>query len=275
MEFSKYEATANDFILLDRASGEDDICSIRVGELCDRHRGIGADGVILLLPSDSADMRMRIYNADGSEAQMCGNGVRALYLFALDCGMVAADEISIETGAGIKTVRRVRDTDGGDLFTVSMGAPAWRREEIPMDGEGEAVGVRLETGESETLAATCVSMGNPHCVVFVDEVASYPVERVGPLVENLSIFPERTNVEFVRVGGPGELEVRVWERGVGETMACGTGACASLVAAHLNGLTGKQARVWLPGGALTVEWAEDGVRLTGPARHVYDGKTVT
>lgn len=275
MEFSKYEASANDFIMLDRTSGDNDVCSVRVGGLCDRHRGVGADGVILLLPSSRADMRMRIYNADGSEAQMCGNGVRALYLFALDRGIVTADEISVETEAGVKTVSRVRDADGGDLFTVSMGTPSWSREDIPMEGTGEAVDVSIEAGAGEPLRGTCVSMGNPHCVIFVDDVASYPVGQVGPIIENLALFPERTNVEFVRVIDSEELEVRVWERGVGETMACGTGACASLVAANLNDLTGKLAKVSLPGGALTVEWKEDGVRLTGPARHVYDGKTVT
>jgi diaminopimelate epimerase len=275
MEFSKYEATANDFIMVDCMSGEPDLGAKHVRALCDRRRGVGADGVILLLPSERADFAMRVMNADGSEAEMCGNGIRALFLFALDRGASRSDEITVDTGAGLKTVRRGPSLDErGRFFTVNMGLPAWRRADIPMSGEGDAVGVPVNIGDGTELRATCVSMGNPHCVIFVDSVTGFPVGQVGPMVENHPMFPQKTNVEFARVVDDERLEVRVWERGVGETMACGTGACASLVAARLNGNSNGRGTVRLPGGELEIEWLEDGVRLGGPARHVFDGKTV-
>ncbi len=276
MEFSKYEATANDFIMVDRTrdAGEPGPSADTVIALCDRRRGVGADGVILILPSKAADVAMRIINADGSEAEMCGNGLRALLLFAHDRGILNEPEATVETASGIKTVRRETSTAGEDLFTVNMGSPAWMRADVPMSGEGEAIGVPLDLGRAGVLKATCVSMGNPHCVFFIEAVDGYPVADIGALVESDPLFPERTNVEFVELPGDGNLRARVWERGVGETMACGTGACASLVAAHLNGLSDRKAVVSLPGGDLTVEWMEDGVLLTGPARHVFDGTTL-
>jgi diaminopimelate epimerase len=274
MDFSKYEATANDFIMLDCTAGEVHLSPEKVRALCDRRRGVGADGVIVMLPSDHADLAMRIFNADGTEAQMCGNGVRALFLYALDRGVLSGIQASIETVAGIKTVRAVLPDEGVSLFTVDMGAPAWMRPDVPMSGEGEAIEVPVELLDGTALTATCVSMGNPHCVVFVDEVSRFAVEKFGPLMENHPLFPEKTNVEFARAINDRYLEVRVWERGVGETMACGTGACASLVAASLTGRTGRRATVRLAGGDLVVEWMDDGVRLTGPARQVFEGKTV-
>jgi len=276
MEFSKYEATANDFIMLDRtrSPGIEDLTPEKVRALCDRRTGVGADGVIVMSTSRTADFAMRIFNADGSEAQMCGNGVRAIFLFALDRGFFDVTGATLETVAGIKTVQGARTARGVGLFTVNMGSPTWIRPEIPMVGEGEAIGVPVSPGNGTELSATCVSIGNPHCVFFVKSVRDYPLAEVGPRVEKDPLFPEHTNVEIVSVAGPGRLEMRVWERGVGETMACGTGACASLVAANLNGLAGKRATVSLTGGDLEVEWMEDGVRLTGPARHVFDGKTV-
>ncbi len=273
MEFSKYEATANDFIMLDRTSGGPVPPADVVRALCDRHTGVGADGVILMLPSKSADLAMRIFNADGSEAQMCGNGARALFRFALDRGAASGESLLLETAAGLKTVTVAGGARGRGLFTVEMGAPSWMREDIPVSGTGDAVGIALEFPD-RSFTATCVSMGNPHCVLFVDDVDAYPVREVGPLVENHEMFPERTNVEFVQVVDPVRLRARVWERGVGETMACGTGACASVVAASLNELTGKKVSVSLPGGDLGVEWNESGVLLTGPARRVFEGETV-
>jgi diaminopimelate epimerase len=271
MEFYKYEATANDFIMLDRTSGGPEISPEVARSLCDRHTGLGADGVIEVLPSDICDLRMRITNADGSEAQMCGNGVRALFLFALDRGILSADEITVETRAGVRRVRRA-----ADLFSVDMGMPAYTRGAVPVGGDpGEdAIGIEVPIREGKTVRATCVSMGNPHCVIFVDDFSDCPAAVVGPRIETLPLFSERTNVEFVKVRGRDALEVRVWERGVGETMACGTGACAALVAANLNGFTGRRASVRLPGGVLEVEWLDEGIVLAGPARHVFDGKTV-
>ena len=275
MEFSKYEATANDFIMLDCMSGEPHLDAENVRALCDRHKAVGADGVILLLPSNKADFAMRVLNADGSEAEMCGNGIRAFFLFALDMGATHSEEITVETGAGTITVwKKPAFGGGGDFFTVNMGVPVWTRADIPISGEGDAIGVPIDIGGGTTVIATCVSMGNPHCVIFVDSVSDYPVLDVGPIVENHPLFPQRTNVEFVRVVDKEHLEVRVWERGVGETMACGTGACASMVAAKLNGKTAGRGTVSLPGGELDIEWLDDGVRLSGPARHVFDGKTV-
>jgi diaminopimelate epimerase len=274
MEFSKYEATANDFIMFDCTSGELHLSSEKVRALCDRRTGVGADGVIVLLASDHADMMMRIFNADGSEAQMCGNGIRALFLFALDTGVTSGEKVTVDTLAGVKTVWKTPGPEGGDLFTVNIGSPSWMQADIPMSGEGEAIGVHLDLDDGTTLKATCVSMGNPHCVIFVDSIWGHPVAEIGPKVETHWLFPERTNVEFVHVVNGEHLEVRVWERGVGETMSCGTGACASLVAANLIKKAGKRATVSLSGGDLVANWLEDGVQLTGPARHVFDGKTV-
>lgn len=275
MLFSKYEATGNDFVMVDCTREQPALDAVRVRELCDRHRGVGADGVILLLPSTVADVRMRVLNADGSEAQMCGNGVRALFLFARRLGVTDADTLTVETVAGIREVRFTGGEGASGNFTVDMGEPAWTRGSVPMQGEPAeaATGVSLTLPDGAALTATCVSMGNPHCVVFVEDVASYPVERVGPLVEHHELFPQQTNTEFVQVLDEDRLAVRVWERGVGETQACGTGACAALVAASLVGQTGKRADVSLPGGVLQIVW-DGAVFMTGPARHVFDGKTL-
>ena len=274
MEFSKYEASANDFIMLDRTSGGPLTSADEAVSLCARRTGVGADGVIEALPSAACDLRMRILNADGSEAEMCGNGVRALFLFALDRGITAAAEITVETLAGTRLVR-VAGVPSERLFSVEMGEPAWTRGDVPVEGPAgeEAIDVEVPV-DSKVLRATCVSMGNPHCVVFVEDVASFPMEGTGRAIESHPMFPQKTNVEFARADAADRLVARVWERGVGETMACGTGACAVLVAASLKGLTGRSATVTLPGGPLQVEWREGQVVLTGPARHVFDGKTV-
>ncbi|MFH1149917.1 MAG: diaminopimelate epimerase [Actinomycetota bacterium] len=274
MEFFKYEATANDFLMLDGISSHVSLEPSDVPALCDRRRGVGADGVILMLPSRSADMRMVIYNADGTEAEMCGNGIRALFRFGLDRGTVSADTVRVETPAGERSVSISASETGADLFTVGMGQPGLLRSEVPMLGEPseQAVGVPIELPGDRAVEATCVSMGNPHCVLFVDDVGEYPVATVGPLIEHHALFPERTNVEFVAVESPGALRARVWERGVGETMACGTGACASLVAANLLGTAAKRAAVSLPGGDLLVDWRDEGVFLTGPATYVFEGR---
>ena len=268
MDFFKYEAAGNDFVMLDCRGGEPDITPVRARFLCDRHGGIGADGIIMLLPSDSAEARMRIINADGTDAEMYGNGVRALFLFALDIGAVDGDEMSLETAAGPRTVRRV----GSGTFEVDMGVPRMRRGDVPVEGppDDEALHVAVEVPGTGTFDCSCVSMGNPHCVVFVDDLDEYPAAVVGPLIERLPAFPARTNVEFVRVAGEG-LEVRVWERGAGETQACGTGACAALVAASSRGLVPRKATVSLPGGDLYIDWREH-VFMTGPARRVFEGR---
>jgi diaminopimelate epimerase len=224
-----------------------------------------------MLPSEVADLRMRITNADGTEAEMCGNGVRALFLFALDRGALSGDSMVVQTPAGPRPALSA----GPGKVTVGMGSPSCRRGDIPVEGPREEEAIDIEVPlDDGPLLATCVSMGNPHCVVFVEDVDRFPVESTGPAIENHQMFPDRTNVEFVQVLGGDTLTVRVWERGVGETMACGTGACACVVAASLKGLTGRRASVSLPGGLLEVDWGASQVMLTGPARHVYDGKTV-
>lgn len=272
MEFSKYEATGNDFVMIDGLSRARELSGDLIRKLCDRRRGIGADGVIVMLPSEVSDLRMRIFNADGNEAEMCGNGIRSLFLFALDRGVMDGREIRVETRAGEKSVEFGGVCGDEAVFTVDMGRPAYRYGDIPMDGppDAEAIGVEIPL-DDQVIEATCVSMGNPHCVVFVENAAEYPVVRIGPQVESHVLFPERTNVEFVEVRDREPLIVRVWERGVGETPACGTGACASLVASKLNKKCGDRATVIVPGGPMEVRWEEGPVFLTGPARHVYDG----
>jgi diaminopimelate epimerase len=271
MEFCKYEACGNDFIMLDCRVSEPEMTPERARVLCDRHKGIGADGVIMLLPSSGADARMRIINADGSDAEMCGNGVRALFLYALDIGALGGDEMSVETAAGLRTVKRTAQ----DTFEVDMGEPGMTRGTIPVEGpaEEDALHVMIDVECVGSLDCRCVSMGNPHCVIFVDDLETYPVRSVGPLIERSPSFPERTNVEFVKVVGD-DLEVRVWERGAGETQACGTGACSALVAASSRGLVPRKAIVSLPGGDLYIEWGES-VFMTGPARRVFEGRIDT
>jgi diaminopimelate epimerase len=272
MEFSKYEATGNDFVMIDGLSGAPELSGDLISKLCDRRRGIGADGVIVMLPSAVSDFRMRIFNADGSEAEMCGNGIRALFLFAMDRGVLDSREIMVETRAGEKSVKFSGVCGGETVFTVDMGRPAYRFADIPMDGPPDAEAIKVEIPlDEQVIEATCVSMGNPHCVVFVENAAEYPVRKIGPQVESHVLFPKKTNVEFVEVRDMERLIARVWERGVGETLACGTGACASLVASKLNQKCGDRATVIVPGGPMEVRWEEGPVSLTGPARHVFDG----
>jgi len=275
MRFTKSQGLGNDYIIIEdlrqRRSGP----ALRrlAREMSDRHFGIGADGLIVVLPSKSADFRMRIFNPDGSEAEMCGNGVRIFARYVYDHRLTRRKELAIETLAGI--IRPKLSLRAGKVraITVDMGAPRLERAEIPMQGPpGRVIRQPLEV-DGETFEVTCVSMGNPHCVIFVDDVTSFAVERVGPAIENHPAFPRRTNVEFVQVVSATELRMRVWERGAGETLACGTGASASLVATHLNGLTGRKVVVHLRGGDLRVSWnADDHVFITGPAKEVFSGE---
>jgi diaminopimelate epimerase len=234
-----------------------------------RHHGIGADGLILIRPSTEADCRMEMYNADGSRAQMCGNGVRCVGKFVYDRGL-HVNPMRIATDCGVKTLELAVDGRGRVTgATVDMGAPLLDGPRIPVASEGPVVDQPLEVGGT-TYRVTCVSMGNPHCVVFVPEVASLELDRVGPRFEHHPFFPERVNTEFVAVRSPHELDFRVWERGSGETMACGTGACAALVAAALTGRAERRALIHLRGGDLDVEWrADDHVYMTGGAAEVF------
>lgn len=273
MEFVKAHALGNDFIIIDALARKVGFSAEKVRRLCDRRFGVGADGILLLLPSKKADFRMRIFNADGGEAEMCGNGIRCLAKYIYEKGLSSERELAIETLSGERRV--VLNVTGKDVQSVQvdMGKPIFTRSKIPMLGdEKEAVDELLKVGDLD-LEVTCLSMGNPHCVIFVSNVKAASVERLGPAIEDLPVFPKRTNVEFVEVLNKNELQMRVWERGAGETLACGTGAAASLVAAARNNFALRKAAVHLQGGDLLVDWGKDDrVYLTGPATLVYSGK---
>jgi diaminopimelate epimerase len=272
LRFAKLHGTANDFIYVDAREGFPGDPAALAPRLCDRRRGIGADGLILLLPSTQADCRMVIHNADGSRPEMCGNGIRGLAKFVHDRGLVRADPLRVETDAGVKTLSLALENGRVARVTVDMGAPVWDGRRIPVDADGEVIDRPLEVA-GRTYRGTCVSMGNPHCVVFVDDVTGLPLADLGPRFEHHPFFPKRVNTEFVRVLGRDRLEMRVWERGAGETMACGTGACAAAVAAARTGRAERHAVVVLPGGELEIDWRpDDRVLLTGPAVEVFEGR---
>jgi diaminopimelate epimerase len=272
--FAKYHGTGNDFVMIEDLEDRVDLSSVLVADLCDRHRGVGADGVIRIAPSETADFFMDYWNADGQVAEMCGNGVRCLAKYAYDRGLTGRTELDVDTRAGVKRLVLTVEDGAVAAVRVDMGRPSFERKSIPMAGPPEEtfVGQRF-ADDGRGYTATAVSMGNPHLVLFgLDDLASIDLPTVGSRLEHHPYFPERTNVEFVNVRD-GIVEARVWERGSGATMACGTGACASLVAASLSGLAGRQAVVRFPGGDLEVEWADDDrVYLTGPATPVFDGE---
>jgi diaminopimelate epimerase len=243
-------------------------------KLNDRKFGIGGDGLILVLPSKVADFRMRMFNPDGSEAEMCGNGIRCFAKYLFDRKLLGDPQIRVETKAGVKTIKML--TRGGKVESVrvDMGQPRLRRSEIPMRGDDSerVVGEPLKVDGSR-FQITAVSMGNPHVVIFDDNVKNMDLERLGPQIENHKSFPERTNVQFVQVCSSSEIILRTWERGAGITLACGTGACAAVVASALNNKTGKHVRVHLPGGDLVIEWTGDNrVMMNGPAEEVFEGE---
>lgn len=277
-QFAKYHGLGNDFILIDnRQSPEPCITPEQAVQWCDRHFGIGADGVIFVLPGQSGtDYTMRIFNSDGSEPEMCGNGIRCLARFIAE--LEGNDPVSssiayrIHTPAGVITPKLQPDGN----VTVDMGMPRLLAAEIPttlLGAHEKVVNQPLEVA-GKTWEVTCVSMGNPHCITFVEDVAAIPLEAIGPQFEHHAVFPQRINTEFIQVIDPNYLKMRVWERGAGVTLACGTGACASLVAAVLTGRSEHQATVELPGGCLTIEWSESDQRLymTGPAEKVFVGR---
>lgn len=278
LKFVKMHGLGNDFVVLDLfgsanrrvfgAMSEPGLKSF-AKSVCDRHFGIGADGVLMALPSSdkALDGVMRLVNADGSEAEMCGNGIRCIAKLIIDNGYSTRKELKIGTLSGIK---KIVAADG--MFRVDMGVPQLLRKEIPMNGSAaaKAIDEPLQL-KYKKIRITAVSMGNPHAVTFVDDT-DFDIEEIGKEVENHPVFPRRANAEFVRVLNRKEVELLVWERGVGETLACGTGACASVVASSLNGKTGRKVKVHLRGGDLVVEWARDNhVYMTGPAESVFSG----
>ena len=274
MRFAKLHGAGNDYLYVNGFEIDVPDPSGLAVRMSDRHFGVGADGLILALPPETdADLRMRMFNADGSEAQMCGNGVRCLARFAVERGLATGDTVRIETLAGVREIELHRDGDRIVKGTGSMGRPRLAAPDIPILLEGDrVVDVPLTVG-GQTLWMTCVSMGNPHAVFYVDSADDWPLERLGPKIENHKLFPERVNAHVVEVVSPKEVIVRTWERGSGATLACGTGASAVCVAGVLTGHTGRAILAHVPGGDLEVEWPGDKaeVRLTGPIEEVFTG----
>ena len=275
MEFSftKWQGTGNDFVMIDcLKEPEADYVSAAV-ELCDRHYGIGAEGILLVLPSDKADIRMQIINADGSEAEMCGNGIRCFASYVYEKGYVKFEEFTVETGAGI-LVPKIMEKHGAEaMVKVDMGEPILEGEKIPVAGYGmNRIVAEPITVKDKEFKMTCVSMGNPHCVIFVDDAENFPIHEYGPLVERHEKFPKRVNAEFIQVIDRKHLRMRVWERGAAVTLACGTGACATTTAAILNDFTDRNIEIQLDGGKLNIEWADNNhLYMTGPAVQVFAG----
>ena len=273
MKFTKLHGCGNDYVyvnLFEQPLENPAEMSIKVS---DRHFGIGSDGLITIGPSEIADFTMHIYNADGSEAEMCGNGVRCVGKYVYDHGLTDKTEVTVETGAGIKILQLNVENGKVKTVRVDMGEPSFLPQSIPVIAEGEAViDAPISVGGKEW-NMTCVSMGNPHAVIFTDDVRNFPLETYGPLFENHERFPKRTNTEFVQVVSREEAIMRVWERGSAETWACGTGTCATVVACILNGLTDRKVLVHLLGGDLVIEWDEqtNHVFMTGPATEVFSG----
>ncbi len=275
LKFTKMQGAGNDYVYVNCFKEQIDNPQEMAVRVSNRNFGIGSDGLILIMPSSVADVRMRMFNSDGSESEMCGNGIRCVAKYAYDHGIVSKTEIKAETGAGILTLQLVPGADGKiEKVRVNMGLPRLLRVEIPMTGEADVQVVAEPLMVLDrTFRITCVSMGNPHCVIFVDDVENFPVSTYGPLIENSELFPRRTNVEFVQIISRNEVRQRTWERGAGETLACGTGSSAVMAACVLNGLTEKQILNHLSGGDLEMEWAEDGsIYMTGPAVEVFSGE---
>ena len=278
LKFTKMHGCGNDYIYIDGA--REKIPAEQkpeiVKRLSDRHFGIGGDGVIFINPSDQADFEMEMYNMDGTRAEMCGNGIRCVAKYVYDKGLTDRTQISVISAGKIKYLDLHVENGKVSTVKVNMGEPILEACEIPVLAEneqGEVIADPIEV-EGKTYQMTCVSMGNPHAVVFVDDVQKFPLEQIGPKFENHPRFPKRVNAEFVKVLDEETVEMRVWERGTGETLACGTGACATVVACILNGLTKDTVTVKLLGGTLQVQWdkAENRVYMTGPATTVFEGE---
>ena len=284
LAFVKMHGLGNDFVVMDDLAEELDLDPDAVQWFCDRNFGIGGDGLILIRPATTsdADFFMLYYNADGTTAEMCGNGIRCFAKYVVDHGLVAPDndDIRVETLGGVKPVSITRDDDGTlYLATVDMGEPRMLPAEIPTslgcEAPGDPVVARTLDTELGSFEVSCVSMGNPHCILWVDDVETAPVGELGPVIESHPAFPNKTNVEFAQLVGENVIRLRVWERGVGETLACGTGACATAVVGSLTMRTGRASLIELPGGELEVSWGEDGhVYMTGPAEEVFSGSVI-
>lgn len=274
MKFTKMHGCGNDYVYVNLFEEKIDNPAELSIKVSDRHFGIGSDGLITIGPSDVADFRMRIYNADGSEAEMCGNGIRCVAKYVYDHKMTDKTEISVESGAGIKYLTLFVEQGKVEQVRVDMGEPILEPAQIPVLAEGDKVVDEPIEVCGKTWNMTCVSMGNPHAVVFVDNVADFEIEKYGPHFEKHERFPKRTNTEFVEIISREEINMRVWERGSDETWACGTGTCASVMACILNNRTDNKVLVHLRGGDLTIEYNEktNHIFMTGPATEVFSGE---
>ena len=286
LQFTKMHGAGNDYVYIDCFSQPvPDDPAVLAPILSDRHKGIGGDGIVLICPSDRADARMRMFNADGSEAEMCGNAIRCVAKYVHDHGICSQTEMSIETGAGVLQLQLTIEDGKTRIVRVDMGEPILRPDAVPTTllgssemPDGAAIERPLTIYETDTdqpirFSASAVSMGNPHCVIFVDEITDRHVFHLGPQIEHADEFPNRVNVEFVELISPTELRMRVWERGSGETLACGTGACAVAIAGVLSGRSERRVTIHLLGGDLEIEWNEtdNHVYKTGPAEELYSG----
>jgi diaminopimelate epimerase len=274
MKFTKMHGLGNDYIYINCLDNTIENPSEVASFVSNRHFGIGSDGLVLILPSEIADFRMRMFNSDGSEAEMCGNAIRCVGKFVYDKGLTDKSVLKIETLAGIKVLDMEIENNLVSLVKVDMGEPIINPTDIPVISQKELFVSEPVEVAGETYKVTCVSMGNPHAITYVDDVTNFPLEKVGPKMETHPLFPRKINAEFVQVIDRNTLKMRVWERGAGETMACGTGACAVLVASVLNDLSNRKATIKLLGGDLLIEWSEGNnhVYMTGPAVKVFEGE---
>lgn len=278
MKFTKMHGCGNDYVYVDGAKeqipAKDKPELVR--KLSDRHFGIGGDGVIFINPSDEADFEMEMYNMDGSRSEMCGNGIRCVAKFVYDKGLTDKEHISIISGGKVKYIDLNIENEKVSTVKVNMGEPILKAADIPVvtdNPEGSVIAENIEVA-GNAYKMTCVSMGNPHAVVFMEDVANLEIEKIGPLFENHQRFPRRTNTEFVKVIDRNNVEMRVWERGTGETLACGTGTCATVVACVLNGFTEDEVNVKVLGGLIKIKWDREAnlVYMTGPAATVFEGE---
>lgn len=279
MKFAKMQGCGNDYVYIN--GFEEKIDKEKkpdlVRRLSERHFGIGSDGVIFINPSETADFEMEMYNADGSRSEMCGNGIRCVAKYVYDKKMTTEKEFTIESFGKIKNITIIEENGKAKLIKVGMGTPELRTEKIPAIYDAENIIAKPINIDGKIWEGTCVSMGNPHVVMFVDDVKGMDLETIGPKFENHQMFPNRTNAEFVKVLDSETVEMRVWERGTGETLACGTGCCATAVACILNGKTGNKVLVKVLGGEILVEWDRENneIYMTGPGEFVFEGEILS
>ncbi len=276
IKFTKMNGLGNDYVYIDAIHQDINEPSSLARFVSNRNFGIGSDGLILICKSDIADFKMRMFNSDGSEAEMCGNGIRCVGKFVYDKGLTNKTEVAIETLAGIKYLKLNVKDGKVDTARVDMGEPIFEPNKIPVNTEENPVKNLMVMAQGKDFNMTCVSMGNPHAITIVEDVKKFDVEKYGKVLEIDKVFPKRINVEFAEIVDKNNIKMRVWERGAGETLACGTGACATLVACNINGYTDRKATIELLGGNLYIEWNEEDnhVYMTGPATTVFEGELV-